>query len=335
MTIAQKQLHLPKTIYLETTNRCNLRCKGCIQYRGSWEEERDMTLKDVAMITDQVPKLERAVLHGIGEPLLNKALPEMIRYLKKRQVFVLFNSNGLLLNKQWEDELIHAGVDELRISIDSSSSEGYRTIRNSEAYDRLLDNLRHFAATLAQCRADRPKLSLWFLGTRENINELPGLVKIAADIGVQEVYLQRLVYFQDDTGYGVARQENTLMKSEEITTGLIVKSQNLAARLGVSFKASGSSTPFASLQGQTSTSPLWQSCYRPETLTYITANGNVLPCCISPFATIDYNSIVFGNVFDSPLAEIWHGDKYQNFRQQRQTDSPPVCCQGCGLFWSL
>jgi len=335
MTIAESQLHLPKTLYLETTNRCNLRCKGCIQYRGSWEAERDLTLDDVAMITDQLPELERIVLHGIGEPLLNKDLPEIIRHLKKRHIHVLFNSNGILLNQQRQDELIRAGLDEIRISIDAATSEGYRAIRNSADFDRLLDNLQRFTATLAGCHGNRPRISLWFLGTRKNITELPGLIKIAADVGVPEVYLQRLVYFQDDAGYGVARQDNTLVEAERRTSDLILESQDLADRLGVSLKASGGTTPFASLRGQDHALAPWRKCYRPQTLAYITANGNVLPCCISPFATIDYDAIVLGNVFDEPLTEIWGGPKYQNFRQQRQSDTPPVCCRGCGLFWSL
>ena len=97
MAKAEQGLRLPKILYIETTNRCNLRCKGCLLYRGSWEPDRDMTLPDLIMITDQLPALERATLHGVGEPLLNTELCRMIAHLKKRNVFVLFNSNGILL----------------------------------------------------------------------------------------------------------------------------------------------------------------------------------------------------------------------------------------------
>jgi radical SAM protein with 4Fe4S-binding SPASM domain len=68
---------------------------------------------------------------------------------------------------------------------------------------------------------------------------------------------------------------------------------------------------------------------------YVTANGNVLPCCISPFATVDYDSIILGNVFKSSLEEIWTGSKYVNFRKQHQTATPPKSCRGCGVQWSL
>lgn len=74
-------LELPKTLYLETTNRCNLKCEGCIIYHGKREVDRDVSLQEVIEITDQLPRLERVILHGIGEPLLNKALPEIITHL--------------------------------------------------------------------------------------------------------------------------------------------------------------------------------------------------------------------------------------------------------------
>ena len=79
----------------------------------------------------------------------------------------------------------------------------------------------------------------------------------------------------------------------------------------------------------------WAACRRPFTLVYVTANGNVLPCCIAPFATRHYPGIVLGNVFERPLAEIWNGERYREFRRAILTESPPECCSGCGVKWSL
>lgn len=328
-------LALPKTLYIETTNRCNLRCKGCILYRGNWEADRDMSLQDLTMITAQLPELERAVLHGIGEPLLNKALPEMILHMKARGVFVLFNSNGILLNESWQEDLINAGLDELRISLDAASAQGYRAIRNSDKFDQIVWNLKSFLKLQKKHHSAGPKLSLWYLGTKDNILELPDFVRLAADIGIEEVYLQRLVYFQDGDGYGIARADKTLQDSAGGLLKWLNKSQELAAELGVRFNASGLCRPIDSIKGDANAKMPWRNCYRPSTLMYITANGNVLPCCISPFSTADYASIIFGNVFRSSLSEIWTGAEYHNFREKRQTRSAPKCCRGCGVLWSL
>ncbi len=328
-------MRLPGILYIESTNRCNLRCKGCILYRGSWEPDRDLSLKEVIMIADQLPKIEQIYLHGIGEPLLNKELPAIIGHLKARDVRVLFNSNGILLDDPRQHGLIQAGLDELRISLDAASAQGYQKIRNSDRFEQIVDNLRSFVLLKNQQRVSHPKLSLWFLGTRDNIAELPDFIKLAAEIGIEEAYLQRLVYFQDDQGYGLATESMSLQDSTDRSLALIEQSQDMAAKLGIQFKASGLSRPAASLQGQTAAGLPWTKCYRPSTLMYITANGNVLPCCISPFSTVDYTCIILGNVFKDSLAEIWSGSRYRNFRKQHQTQTPPKCCRGCGVYWSL
>jgi radical SAM protein with 4Fe4S-binding SPASM domain len=332
---ADRQLPLPRVLYLEATNRCNLRCKGCILYRGSWEPDRDISLNELMMIGDQLPTLERVFLHGIGEPLLNKALFEMIQYLKQRNVYVLFNSNGILLDKPKQHRLIQAGLNELRISLDAASAQGYRKIRNSDRFEQVVKNIKAFIALKTQQQVDHPKLSLWFLGTRDNIAELPGLVDLAAEMGIQELYLQRLVYFQDNQGYGIARQAKTLRGASDGSLVLIRKCQEMAARKGIRFNASGLSEPVDSLRGGDGEDQPWHECYRPFSLMYITANGNVLPCCISPFASVDYTSIILGNAFKSPLEKIWTGARYANFRQKHQTSTPPTCCRGCGVRWSL
>jgi len=328
-------LRLPTILYLESTNRCNLRCRGCILYRGSWEPERDLSLKDVCMIADQLPDLEEIFLHGIGEPLLNRALFEIIGYLKGRDVCVRFNSNGILLDDQRQQGLIRTGLDELRISLDAASAQGYRKIRDSDKFEQIIENLRSFIGLQKRQRVSHPKLSLWFLATRENISELPDFIKLAAVIGIKETYLQRLVYFQDDGGYGLAKNSMTLQDSTDGLSALIEQSQDAAAKLGIQFKASGLSRPSESLQGQAAAGLPWTRCLRPSTLMYITANGNVLPCCISPFSTVDYASIILGNVFKDSLAEIWSGSGYGHFRKQHQTETPPKCCRGCGVYWSL
>jgi len=327
--------NLPRNLYLEVTNRCNLKCKACILYKGSWESPRDITLDELIRITDQLPELERIALHGIGEPLLNQDLPAMIRHLKNRDVSVQFNSNGILLDESRQSDLIAAGLDELRISLDAASPQGYKAMRNSNQFDQIVKNLRSFVDRIRHHPHSHPKLSLWYLGTRENIAELPDFIRLAASIGVKEVYLQRLVYFQDDDGYGVAIPEKTLMASDGKTREYLNQSQDLAEQFGIQFSASGLRSPLESVQTYSANRSSWQKCFRPKTLMYITANGNVLPCCISPFSTSDYSSIILGNVFESPLKEIWLGSKYKDFRKTHQTDTPPKCCRGCGILWSL
>jgi hypothetical protein len=57
-----------------------------------------MSWKLFCSIVDQIPNVARAALHGVGEPMLVKNLPRMVHYLKDRGTYVLFNTNGTVLN---------------------------------------------------------------------------------------------------------------------------------------------------------------------------------------------------------------------------------------------
>jgi radical SAM protein with 4Fe4S-binding SPASM domain len=259
----------------------------------------------------------------------------MIRHLKSRKVTVLFNTNGILLNEQKQEKLIDSQVDEIRVSLDAASSHGYEAVRDSDKFDLIVHNLRTMTRRLVSRKLSTPKLSLWFLGNRDNITDLPKLIELASDIGVGEVYLQRLVYFLDHEGYGLARSEKTLTNPDTEAYQLIEQSEERAQHLGVTFGASGLTDPVHSIQGSSPAKSPWKKCFRPWEVIYITAQGNVLPCCISPFSTADYSSIVLGNIFNQSLEKIWFGERYQDFRKRHQTTTPPKCCQGCGIRWSL
>src|SRR5436305_10452744 len=130
-------LSLPRSIYIEPTSRCNELCQQCPRTLLSREEDRDLTYDEFRSIVDQFPVLERVVLHGLGEPLLNKDLPRMIRYLKERGTYVLFNSNGTLLNEKRGQALIDAGLDEYRLSMDASTREMSDRVRGVDAFDKI------------------------------------------------------------------------------------------------------------------------------------------------------------------------------------------------------
>src|SRR5207302_2959288 len=118
----------PVCVYLEVTNRCNLLCETCPRTFEALEPPADMSWALFTSIVDQVPGLVRAVLHGVGEPMLVKNLPGMIRYLKDRNVYVLFNTNGTVLNERNGRALIAAELDELRVSLDASNAESFKQI---------------------------------------------------------------------------------------------------------------------------------------------------------------------------------------------------------------
>src|ERR671919_1200610 len=99
----------PRVIFIEVTNRCNLLCQTCPRTFFDREPLKSLTLTEFIAIAEQFPHMQRALLHGIGEPLLNRELPEIIGYLKGRNVEVIINSNGTLLSPEWQERLVNSG----------------------------------------------------------------------------------------------------------------------------------------------------------------------------------------------------------------------------------
>jgi radical SAM protein with 4Fe4S-binding SPASM domain len=174
---------------------------------------------------------------------------------------------------------------------------------------------------------------LWLTGLKETVEQLPDFVRLAARIGVGEVYLQRLVF--DDLGRGLAREESSLFeKTQREEEEAIAAAQALGRELGVTIDASGATEPGASLKRAEENAP-WSTCRRPWSLMYFTAHGRALPCCIAPFSARGYETYTLGNATQATLREIWNGSAYQDFRAALAGDTPPKPCQNCGLRWSL
>jgi MoaA/NifB/PqqE/SkfB family radical SAM enzyme len=216
--------------------------------------------------------------------------------------------------------------------MDAATAATYRRLRGVDQFDRVVGNVRRLVELEHDLGRPTPKVSLWFTATRTNLAELPAFVSLAAGAGIGEVYVQRLVF----NGFGLAVAENAvhgrLLAREQ---ALLSEATRMAEGLGVALRASGLTTPLDSLKGGVERPRHWAGCQRPWTLAYVTANGNVLPCCISPWVARDYRGLVLGNAFSERFAEIWNGERYRRFRTDFESDAPPDPCRGCGLLWSI
>jgi len=323
---------LPRSLYLETTNRCDSKCQTCIRTFETLEPPADLTLDRVRMIAEQFPALDRVVLHGIGEPLLNPQIFDIVSYLKTRVAAVLFNSDAIGLTPARAARLVESGLDEYRVSMDAATAETFRKLRGVDRFERVKTNVAHLVALQREMGRTTPRVSLWFTASRANVEELPAFVQLAVDLGVAEVYVQRLVF----NGLGLATDANALHgRLREREQALLAEADALATRHGIAMRASGLTTPLASLHGGDDGTRHWAGCQRPWTLAYVTANGNVLPCCISPWVAKDYRGLILGNAFTERFEAIWDGERYQRFRTDFESDTPPDACRGCGRLWSI
>ncbi|MBV9581040.1 MAG: radical SAM protein [Chloroflexi bacterium] len=331
----------PVEAYFEVANRCNSKCATCPLTFSPQEAARQLSIEEFIALVEQLPDLQRAVLQGIGEPLLNRDLARMIAHLKQRGVYVVFNTNAALLTHRRQVELIDSGLDELRVSLDSSTPETYLKVRGIPVFDRVVANLGEMMRTRRSLEARKPRISIWMTGLRENLGELPDVIDLAGRLGVDEVYLQRMVYW----GEGLATSEQSIYagapgasEASEVEVeieAIIAEAERRAARHGLGFRGADARPPRASLLERGAAQEPWRACSRPLRLAYITAQGTALPCCIAPFTDAPFESIQLGNYLQHGVASVWNGEAYRRFRKQLYSSEPPAACRNCGLAWSL
>lgn len=145
-------LKTPYSLFIDVCNACNFKCKFCaMQYSGRELPFRKMCMEyelfeKIVYDLKQFPdKLKMLRLAGNGEPLLNKRLPEMIELANREGVseHIEIVSNASLLNPKLNRELVAAGLNRIRISIEGIDAESYFKMAGVKInWEQFVDNIR-------------------------------------------------------------------------------------------------------------------------------------------------------------------------------------------------
>lgn len=136
----------PRVVRIETTNHCNAACSFCPRESIG----RPKTFMDQTLFENVVDQCARGGtrmihMHHFGEPLLDKKLPERIRYAKDRGIEkVKIFCNGSLLRGALADRLLESGLDEIKVSIDGATPKEFNQLRIGLDHGEVLENTRNF-----------------------------------------------------------------------------------------------------------------------------------------------------------------------------------------------
>lgn len=321
---------LPVRLHLELTNRCAYDCATCARRAlGLGDPARDLSTADVLRIIGDLPHLRTVALQVNGESLVHPWLGDILRLLRSRGIAAELNTMGLLLDSRRRGIVIDQELALLCVSLDAATPETYRAVRG-EDFGCVVENLRAVIDERRARRASDPRVSLWMTVTRRNVAEIPALVLLAAEVGADEVYLQRLVV----TGKGLATNDQSLHgRNLPEVKAVLAEATRHARRLGVALAASGGVSPTEMLRACDSQEP-WRACRRPFESAAVLADGDVVPCCIATFIA-PRQEIRMGNVLRDGWAAVWEGERYTTLRDGLASDRAPTFCRSCGLRWSL
>lgn len=136
----------PRAIQIETNLACNAKCPFCpyVHLDRGPKFMEDWVWRKIVDETRGLGVVYRPFL--INEPLSEKRLVEIVRTMKEDPTArVEINSNGGLLTEKRALELLDAGLDVARFSVDGFSRQTYEPARPGVDYDAVVRNIERFA----------------------------------------------------------------------------------------------------------------------------------------------------------------------------------------------
>ncbi|PWW82161.1 hypothetical protein CR164_07460 [Prosthecochloris marina] len=307
-----------RRVQIEPTNRCNFTCGYC--RRTHWARpEGDMRLERFREVLDRLPEVSHIHLQGVGEPLLNKDLPAMIRCSRLCGARVGTTTNASLLSMKKAMALLDSGINRINLSVDTLEATDFSRLRPGLSIKKVLANITELAELRYNGGYEDISLAFALVTVQPAIESLSSIIRLAAELGLDEVYLQNLNgsflpagYLDEespgDNGYGYYREATQ-------------SAHALASRLGIRFLPPAMDIPDYS----------WR-CRWPLHGCNVTWDGFVSPCCLQP----DPDVLHFGNLFETDFEKIWSSPAYHHFRARVQADCEPLCA-GCpdryGQMW--
>lgn len=329
----------PAYLQIEPVGQCNLECQMCaIQFRQDgppYGPPAFMAFETFTAAVDQFTNLKELHLQGLGEPFMHPRFFDMITYAVQKGIRVTTNSNLTLLNPKRAEACVRSGLDTLHISIDGSNAATYETIRKKGHFKRVLDNLELIRLTKNRLGSETPHLKLVMVLMRQNLAELPEIVELAAQSGMEEVFVQHLSHdFGEESlpaHYKPMRdfvdQQTLLNENLEHIQSVFNAAHAKAAETGITLRL-----PRPRPREYPAGTPGMSRCSWPWTGAYLSYQGLAMPCCM--VSTPD--RVNFGSVTGPDgVNQVWNSPAYQQFREALASDNPPDICKSCAVYQGM
>lgn len=243
----------PTHLLIETTTRCNLRCKQCAHVINKYALA-DMQLETFYKLRPLFPTAKQVALYGHGETFLYPHFFEMLAELKQHDIFVYVTTNGTLITPEVARRLVDLQLDRLAFSLDAATPALFNEIRRGADFDAVLHNIRTLNAFKQQARRDdKPILSIMYCAMQSNIQELPKLVRLADELNMTHGVAVMNIY-----EYGLSGE--SLAEHPELAEDAVNEANRLAQRLAVPL--GGLHNGFEGLQIRPVELSLWDRVYR-------------------------------------------------------------------------
>lgn len=145
----------PFNVIIDSSELCNFKCNYCFrndENKDHWGyakmanimewEVFEKVVEQIKMFPQEVKQIS---LSNHGEPLTNRNIPKMVRYLKSNNIKskIAIHTNAALLNEEYVRELAESDIDRIVVSLQGLTSQKYKETCGTQIdYDSFYQNLK-------------------------------------------------------------------------------------------------------------------------------------------------------------------------------------------------
>jgi MoaA/NifB/PqqE/SkfB family radical SAM enzyme len=252
----------------------------------------------------------------------------MVRYAVSHGMAVSTNTNLTLLTPRRAVECVTSGLSHVHVSIDGATARTYESIRIRARFSKVLRNLDRLVSSRNRLESGTPHIRIVAVAMRRNLDELPGIVRLAAAHGVDTVFVQHLCHEYGESSlpesYRTMREFVTAQTLLTVEPEILHAAFSEARRVAEAFAVDLRLPPLEAHPAR----PAPRGCDWPSRGAYLSYRGEAMPCCM--ISTPDRANL--GDMAVEGVAQVWNGPRYQAFRAALASDQPPEICRSCGIY---
>lgn len=326
--------HKPLEAYIEVASVCNLHCKMCARtfdprFHPGADRLGMMSFDTIRLLDDILPNLMKCYLMGDGEPLTNPKFVDIVSFFKTHFVETNFTTNATLMTPEMSEIFVRLGVDSITFSIDGATTQTYERIRRGANFEEVVSYISKLQEIKQRHNTVRPNMILACVIMTDNIHEIAALIKLAKSLGMTHVHFEDLLW-QNDPVYIDFYHNHSIstLKHDEIS-GYFHEAIQAGQELGIKLTSQWFDRlgMHASCTREPSNTQIQNKmtgelvCAEPWTTIYVTWDGHIRTCCSS--------EKIFGDLHIQRIHEIWHGNTFEEYRNQMAGYNIPKECDNC------
>ena len=320
---------------------CNLQCIMCEDhspYSATQSERRKAGRPKRRMGIDLIRRvmkesrgtgLREIIPSTMGEPLLYRHFDEILDLCAEYGVKLNLTTNGTFPQRgarAWAERIVPVTSD-VKLSWNGATRETHQNVMLGSNWETVLDNVRTFISVRdahAARGGNRCRVSFQLTFMEINVSELPDIVKLAADLGVDRVKGHHLwAHFTQMRGQSMRRSAEAIARWNAVVDSAYETAER--NRLPSGDRVLLENIFKLEEGGEADIAPDGECPFLGQEA-WVAFDGRFNPCC-APDAlrrTLGY----FGNVNDTSLYDIWESEAYGNLETNYMQNA---LCQGCNM----